>query len=521
MNKIKSIIDRIKRFVIAHKVWSAIILIFIIFLGYKIFSPKATALVRYVTATVEKGTIVSSVTGTGQVEASSMIDLKAKISGTITSVYVKSGEFVRKGQTLFSVDAQDADKALRDATLNLQIAQNDLQAVKRSYENTRISQELNLKNLLLALNSSVVAIPDSSNFSTNIITLSGSYTSGVQGRYTLEVYACQNGVCITYSGLESGTFTINSNVAQAIGTRGLYATFTSLPRSGEKWYIDVPSLSSTSYASNKKAYEDALISVPDSIENAKESIATKEIALTQRQNAVADARQILSNYYTWAPFDGVIASVLGKVGDISTGTLGTIITKTKLATITLNEVDVSKVSLGQKVTLTFDAVEGLSIAGEVVEMDGVGTVSQGVVSYGLKISFDTDDPRVRPGMSVSAAIITASKQDVLVVPSSAIKTNANGSYVEMFSNPIVTTAQVAGTKGFTSQAKPTEIPIEVGISNDTQTEITSGLKEGDQVVSRIITSTAIKTTKTQAPSLFGSPSGNRGGGGNATRAVTR
>jgi len=520
MNTIKSIIAKIKNFIIAHKIWSVVILVVVIFIGYKIFGSTAAAQVRYVTATVEKGTIISSVTGTGQVEASSSIDLKSKISGTITRVNIKPGQFVSRGQTLFSVDAVDAERALRDASLNLQMAQNDLKTAERSYENTRASQELNLKNLLFALNSSVAAIPDSSNFNTNIITLSGSYNSSVQGRYTLEVYSCQNGVCISYSGLESGTFTINTNVAQPIGSRGLYATFTSLPRAGEKWYIDAPSPSSNSYASNKKAYEDAQISISEAIENAKENVTTRELALTQRQNALIDAKQLLSNYYVSAPFDGVIASVLGKAGDIATGTLGTIITKSKLATITLNEVDVSKIDLGQKVTLTFDAVDGLTITGEVAEMDGVGTVSQGVVSYALKISFDTDDPRIKPGMSVSAAIITATKQDILIVPSSAIKTNANGSYVEMFSTPIVTLPVTAGSQGFTSQTKPIEVPVEIGISNDTQTEITSGLKEGDQVVSRIITSTATKATTT-APSLFGSPGGGNRGGGARTGAVTR
>ena len=65
--------------------------------------------------------------------------------------------------------------------------------------------------------------------------------------------------------------------------------------------------------------------------------------------------------------------------------------------------DFLTIKVGDKATLTFDAVTDLSISGQVAEIDTVGTVSQGVVSYALKIAFDTQDTRVKPGMTVSAA----------------------------------------------------------------------------------------------------------------------
>lgn len=101
------------------------------------------------------------------------------------------------------------------------------------------------------------------------------------------------------------------------------------------------------------------------------------------------------------------------------------------------------------------------------------------------------------------------KQDILTVPISAIKSSANSSYIEMFD---VAMDKNAGNQGVTSSTLPREQMVEVGISNDTLIEIISGLKEGDQVISRTITaSTAAKTTAQTAPSLFG-------GGGN--RAAT-
>jgi multidrug efflux pump subunit AcrA (membrane-fusion protein) len=117
-------------------------------------------------------------------------------------------------------------------------------------------------------------------------------------------------------------------------------------------------------------------------------------------------------------------------------------------------------------------------------------------------------------MSVSAAIITDSKIDVLMVPSSAIKTQGTIKYVQMFSTPLPLPA--TGSQGTPSREIPTQVPVEIGITDDTNTEIISGLKEGDQIVSRTIASTT--TTTVQASSLLGGArTPNISGGGNFGR----
>jgi hypothetical protein len=195
-----------------------------------------------------------------------------------------------------------------------------------------------------------------------------------------------------------------------------------------------------------------------------------------------------------------------KKGDSVTGgtAAATLVTAQKIAELSLNEVDAAKVKPGQKATLGFDAVEGLSIAGAVSDIDTIGTVSQGVVTYVVKIGLDTEDGRVKPGMSVSAAIIIDVKQDVLTVPSSAVKTQGNASYVELFDAPL---PQANGTQGSLSAVLPRRQDVEIGLSSDTETEIISGVKEGDEVVSRTITA---KTATAAAPSLFGGGGGARG-----------
>jgi HlyD family secretion protein len=110
-------------------------------------------------------------------------------------------------------------------------------------------------------------------------------------------------------------------------------------------------------------------------------------------------------------------------------------------------------------------------------------------------------------MSVSAAIITDSKTDILLVPSSAIKTKGTAKYVLMFNTPLP--APAIGSQGTPSDIAPNQITVEVGISDDTNTEILSGLKEGDQIVLRTVTSTTTTNTTKSATSLLGGNGGNR------------
>jgi HlyD family secretion protein len=251
----------------------------------------------------------------------------------------------------------------------------------------------------------------------------------------------------------------------------------------------------------EKANTDSSTSVID--------IQSSKLNVRQKENALEDAKNTLSDYYITAPFDGMIASVVAKVGDTASTTLGSIITDQKIALLSMNEVDVSKIKLGEKASITFDAIEDLSMTGQVVEIDAVGTVSQGVVSYSVKVAFDTSDERVKPGMSVSASIITNSKTDVLMIPASAVKVQGTTNYVQMFTTPLSTVDMT--TAGITSPTAPEQVTVEIGISDDTNTEIISGLAEGDQVVSRTIT-TKTKAT-TQAPSLIGGGNVRTTGGG--------
>jgi HlyD family secretion protein len=253
-----------------------------------------------------------------------------------------------------------------------------------------------------------------------------------------------------------------------------------------------------SITSNERTIVEKTISLKNLKAGAdKLDVKTQELSLKQKENALLDAQEKLSDYSIRAPFGGVVADIALKKGDSASSgaTAFTLMSAQGASVISLNEVDVSKIKVGQKATLTFDAIEDLSLSGTVAEIDTLGTVSQGVVTYNVKIVFDTQDPRAKPGMSVSAAIITDAKQDVLMVPSSAVKTSDNESYVEIIDTAdIIPSATANGP--VTAKNPPRQQVVEVGASNDTNIEIISGLSEGDTIVSQTITSATKATTAT-------------------------
>ncbi|MCH8748731.1 efflux RND transporter periplasmic adaptor subunit, partial [Patescibacteria group bacterium] len=227
-------------------------------------------------------------------------------------------------------------------------------------------------------------------------------------------------------------------------------------------------------------------------------IRAKKIAIRQKEDALLTAKQTFGDHFIYAPFIGKIAEVNIKRGEaVSASTnIATLITDQRLAVIALNEVDIAQVEIGQKATISFDAVEDITVTGEAVEIDAIGTVSQGVVSYDVTISFDVQDERIKPGMSLSADIITNAKQGVLLVPNAAVKAQGSAMYVEVLQNN-----------------QPYRQTVEIGLSNDTQTEIISGLTEGDEVITQTITTSGAEApTPTRGTnSLF--PTGRGGGGG--------
>ncbi len=409
------------------------------------------------------------------------------------------------------------EKFVKSAEDNYEKARKQYETNMNNYKNTnRYSERSVIETLLNETLETAKAISDTVKSENNMI----DYWVDYRSQKSLKIFS----KVIEYqTDLKSHTSKVNSHLSSLLNSQTSIKTSQDSKLSAERNLKEIGQnqpLDSASAERNLLDKEEALYNLknPDKDDVSAAQVAVKEkevafeklkkgatdldirakkIAVQQKQDAFTDAKQALGDYSVKVPFDGVIASVSAKKGDaISSGTiLVSLITKQKIAEITINEVDAAKVKEGQKATITFDAIEGLSITGEVAEIDTLGTVSQGVVTYKAKIVFDTQDDRVKSGMSISTSIITDMKSDILLVPNAAIKSSGDLIYVEM-PNEEVSSVSNSGN-GIILNNVPKRQTIQVGLANDTSTEITEGLKEGDKIITRTINSSTSQT-QTQA-----------------------
>ena len=337
-------------------------------------SSKSTGTTQYTTAAVEKGTISASVSGSGNVTVDQQATIDPTISGTVTGLSVSVGDVVKKGQLLFSIENDQLDVSLANASASLKQAENAVFAANISKDQAR------------------------------------------------DAYKTRTGTAL------------NKNI------------------------------------------------LTQKIESARAGIAAAEQNLVAAQLSYQKARDDASKRRVVSPIDGTVNEINIKNGDdlgsnssssakvtpIIVGDLATV-----KASISVNEVDISKVALGQKAMMTFSALDGLALSGTVEKMDSLGTISSGIVTYTVTIGFDVPDERVKPGMSVSASIIYDVKSDTLIVPSGAVKTDASGPYVQVLSGGV-----------------PERKTVEVGLSNSANVEILKGLDAGENVVTKTTNGTA-------------------------------
>ena len=490
--------------------------------------------VEYVMAAAEKGTLIISVSGSGQVSVVDQTEIRTKVSGEVVWVGVSAGQKVRQWQAILSLDDADIQTEIIDAEWDLneerdnqdEVVLNAERSLTTAYEDgySTVStaffglsdytedlrdvsgagqnEEKHIGDYKLILGTESLLIK-------NFINDRRSARDIFNEKFTLFGKLYKENDRDTVYQLIGDTLETAKVIAQALeSARHMYDAITieDYKRLNIVSHIrtmqpaiesDVSSVYSTinSLQKIKDTIDDAIKNFPKDIATAKRNVEKKEKALEELQKE-------LSEHIVRAPYAGIIIKTNVKRGDsVSFGSaVVIIITEQKLAEISLNEVDVARVEIGQLTTLTFDAVEDVTLTGKVIEIDALGKVSQGVVTYNLKIAFDIQDERIKPGMTIDAAIITERRDSIVLVPNSAVQTQGGQIFVDVLENGL-----------------PRSVPVEVGLSNEISTEIISGLREGAQVVTARLgggggSQTANISQSFRIPGLGGRGS-FRGGGG--------
>lgn len=582
----KTSAGKIRGLIKAHKFWSLAVVLAVAVGAYGIYKSASTADAgpQYAIARVHTGTITQTVTGTGQVSAARQLDITSEVSGTIETIPIKVGQTVRAGQLLATIDDDDAADSLESAKIAYQKliqpptatelgnAENSLTKAYSDGFNSAATAFLDLpdimtgmKNLLYGQNT-FLSDQQSSYLISSVReyrdTAGRSYdrANNEYGKVLLEYKSLsRSSATSSVEQLLENTYSLTKNAAAALQDAQNAITYIM------KVQPDYQESLAASAAADVNAWSSTINGAVTNLLSAKNSIESTENSLRDLLAGVDELdiqSQLLSlrqqeknyqNYFIRAPFDGIIGRIPVNIYEkAGSGTvIATILGNQKIATISLNEIDAAKVKAGQEVAITFDAIDDLAAVGTVSEVDLVGTVTQGVVTYNVKIAIETDDQRILPGMSVGVTITTKRNPNVLVVPSSTVKIQGNRSFVHVIDNPPVpqlststdsrsaSSTFAARQNGIASSTRsfpagngssqtltvssaftPREVTVTTGDADDANTEITSGLSGGEWVVTRTIAATDSSQTAS-APNILQSVGGTRTTSGGNIRTFTR
>ncbi len=600
-----------------HKILSVAIVVIVVAGIWYYRSTHTTTATTYIAKAATIGNVKVTVSGTGQVSSSQELAVYPQVSGTVLTVNVKNGDTVTKGQVLATLDSTNAYYSLKNAQIALAKLETSNPISNKSDENTLANAQTSLNQayqnafnsisstysdmgpIITSLNAIFYNRNTSPYFTeTNVGSVYGStgltyrQAAGVLLDQTTAEYNAFRNAYISAD--PTSTSTISANLAQELSIAQDLANTVRATAVAVNYIINQTSANSrpstmtsdenslSTWLSQVNQDNSSLSSAITSIQNAQQALtqAQANLAANQTTNSpldlqsaqlsLAQAQTTYNNYTIRAPFSGVIGNVTLAPGDTAGGStaIGTIVTKDYVSTIVLNEVDVAKVAIGQPVTTTFNALPGVTATGTVIDVDSVGTVSQGVVSYNVKISISTDNPVIKAGMSINTNIITSEADNVVVVPNSAIKTVGNRSYVlipasssAISANGSSVSATATGTRRYRSSTNTgsttmststlpyggyasttrssstprygngnstvptvtvtavTTQPVTIGLSDNVNTQIITGVNPGDLVITQTITGTAAAAaTSNILSSLTG---GTRGAGGGGTGGTFR
>lgn len=250
----------------------------------------------------------------------------------------------------------------------------------------------------------------------------------------------------------------------------------------------------SSQASLAKTYEDVDGHDSDETLTMKETRTKAEVANDNAWSNLASAQLTynLSSPVIVSPYTGVVSN-LNIVEGINISTekrIATISTNgNPVIELSLSEVDVAKIKVGQKATVSFDSLIGKTFTGIVATVDRLGTTTNSVTSFSAYLKLDNKSDDLLSNMAGTANIILESLADVLIIPTFAVETKNNVTYAKVLKN---------GKQELTK--------VILGLTTDDGIELKSGLSLGETVI--IGTSSSVsKTTPTK--SVFSSV----GGGG--------
>jgi HlyD family secretion protein len=241
-------------------------------------------------------------------------------------------------------------------------------------------------------------------------------------------------------------------------------------------------------------------------------LASVQRRVAQTEAGLSRIEDVLAKYDALAPLDGVVTDLPVRVGEtvvpgVQNSAASTIMTIADMSLITaevkVDETDIVNVHLGQVANITIDAMPNRAFTGKVIDIGNTAILrssglaasqsansSQEAKDFKVVIALDSPPQEIRPGLSCSAKIVTATRRNVLAIPIQALTVRKKGDLeprkegVQASTEPVVDKTRNEEIQGVFAihEGKAEYRKVETGITGATDIEVASGLNEGDQIV---------------------------------------
>ena len=458
----------------------------------------------YTEAAPERRDVTNTLSGTGTLNPANTYTVKSLVDGKVLTGTIEEGNIVEESNVLYTIDSSDASTNFEKAEIAMQQAQRSYdKVVDRQYVRAEVAGVVSslkvTKGDEVTSGQEVAVIRDSSRM---LLTLefpaadAANFSVGQSAAVTLDgTFEQLDGTVTSVSGtdaLSAGnllTRTVTITVKNAGGlttAQAATASINGVSSIGSATFAYQAERTLTAQASgtvtsinvqegSEVAKDDIILGLSgddltESIQSASESLRSAEISMQNLQDT-------MNNYTITAPISGTIIEKDAKVGDaVKTGDTLCIVYDLSYLEMSINvdELQISSISVGQKVQITADAVPDKTYVGTVTRVSMKGTANGGTTTYPVTIRIDDTDG-LRPGMNANAEIVVAEAKNALVVPNAAV---VRGSYV------LVTKDSPSAANADTAMEAPegfVYVPVKTGVSDDDYTQIVSGIQEGDTI----------------------------------------
>lgn len=458
----------------------------------------------YTEAAPERRDVTNTLSGTGTLNPANTYTVKSLVDGKVLTGTIEEGDIVEESNVLYTIDSSDASTNFEKAEIAMQQAQRSYdKVVDRQYVRAEVAGVVSslkvTKGDEVTSGQEVAVIRDSSRM---LLTLefpaadAANFSVGQSAAVTLDgTFEQLDGTVTSVSGtdaLSAGnllTRTVTITVKNAGGlttAQAATASINGVSSIGSATFAYQAERTLTAQAAgtvtsinvqegSDVAKDDIILGLSgddltESIQSASESLRSAEISMQNLQDA-------MNNYTITAPISGTIIEKDAKAGDaVKAGDTLCIVYDLSYLEMNINvdELQISSISVGQKVQITADAVPDKTYVGTVTRVSMKGASNGGTTTYPVSIRIDDTDG-LRPGMNANAEIVVAKADNALVVPNAAV---VRGSYV------LVTKDSPSAANADTAMEAPegfVYVPVKTGVSGDDYTQIVSGIQEGDTI----------------------------------------